>query len=301
MHEVSVLIPTFNSESTLSQCARSLRAAATKANCCVYIYVFDNCSTDGTVAIAKKLINEQVVSGCHLRDHNIGLGTFLQMAHWYENVHCKQLSWAPVLFMDSEDTVSDNFFCTLGECLSAASSTGASLIIPQYNLRSLSSFQFHNCIGTNSFFKNALLLSLMRRALACLLLPGATGFTSMVWGSCFVTRQPFKLLKAHTKRFILDPEIPGVAWENSLAASLLFSHEYIVSNATVYRGCSDDKYLAFPGSDSALASLIYNLHDGGAEILQCCKKYQLLPAELEAYLDRIIGLRLEYLNILRSS
>lgn len=298
MKVACVLIPTYNSEKTIRQCVLSIKRSAQMADINTYIYVFDNCSKDKTRAIINELAAEDLISGHCLRPRNIGGGTFLHMAIWYEKNHCMQHGWSPVLFMDSEDMVSDNFFISLAEKSLTLEESSSNLIVPKYILRSVENGSQHNIVGTNSFYKNAMLLSKKNRALACLLLPGATGYSTMVWGTCHLSSQSFHLFKEHCRKFELNPSIPMYCWENSLITSLLYHYDYTISEGIVYRGCKEGAYLTFPGADSALAAFIYSPHDGGLDILKNIRDYNILPDSLNDHIKALINIRMEILKLI---
>lgn len=299
MKTVCVLIPTYNSEKTIKECVESIQRSAQKADTNAYIYVFDNCSKDKTRAIINLLKAENLISGYYLRPRNIGFGTFLHMATWHEKNHCMRHGWTPAIFMDSEDIVSEDYFIELKNTLLLERQSNIDMIISNYKLLLVNSQSSHNHIGTNSFYRNAQLLSKKRRALASLLLPGACGYTSIIWGTCFVTYEAFQTFKCHTRKFILRPEIPIIAWENTLPCWLLYLHEYTVSSGILLRGCTKEKYIAFHGSDSALAALIYNEGQNGLEKLDCYQQYEIIPNSLKNHLNTLRTIQLHQWELMR--
>ena len=299
MQSISVLIPTYNSESTLQQCVKSLHCSAEQAKIKIEIYIFDNRSDDNTLAHAKELYNSDLISGCQCNGRNIGIATFYKMANWYIKSCSAKDSWSPVFLMDSEDTVPVDYFSFLCFAAQSAAHEGCSLVIPQYALRSLTYSSMHNRIGTNSFFFNAKYLPLKTRWLACLLSPGAVGYSSMVWGCLYLNSQPFDRFRSHTKKFVMDPGLLPAAWENTLCANLLLEFDYMLSSGVLYRGCTNSKFFEFPGADSALASFIY-INDGSLSILETARKHDLVPEDIRSSLSDIINHKVNFSNLVQS-
>jgi hypothetical protein len=126
-----------------------------------------------------------------------------------------------------------------------------------------------------------------------LALPGVTGSTSAVWGTGIMSNKAFQIWYEHTRRFVRDPGIISTAWENSLMANLLYKCSFRVTGGLLLRGCTDSKYIKFPGSSSQCASILYERNCGGLELLNIFTRHKLLNEDLLARISSVESYRKE--------
>ena len=205
-----------------------------------------------------------------------------------------------MFLMASEDKFPVDYFCSLCSAAQSAALEGCSLVIPQYALRSLTHSSMHNRIRINSFFVNAKYLPLKTMSLACLLSPGADGYSSMVCACLYLNSQPFNRFRSRTKKFVMDPGIISAAWENRLCANLLYEFDYMLSSGILCRGCTNSKFFEFPGADNALASFIYNSIDRSLSILEAARKYNLVYGDISCLPSDIIFHRINLTKLVNS-
>ena len=278
---ISILLPTYNAENTIEKCVRSLQAAATHSRITISIFVFDNNSQDKTLECILALKKTEQITHVVVHSFNIGrMSNFLYCANWYRRVSTNS-RWQPVIIMDTEDFVSPDYFEPIKEEMSKPLEARVDLIVPFYQLYSLRSGSSHSIIGVNSFYRDInLIISNKVRSMAVLALPGAVGFTSMVWGTCYLNKTPLEIYCSHTKKFVLNPDIDIMAWENTLTCNLLYGCSLQSGNSIYYRGCREDTYVYFPGASGPLAGLIYSPFCGGAKILDIANKYSLVSRDI---------------------
>lgn len=278
MESIHIYIPTRNSELTLENSVTSLSASATACQVNIKITIVDNMSSDGTWERILSLEEKGLVHRSFRHPSNIGIATLLYCLSMHKKEINLRGSYMPLIMIDSEDTVNPDFFSYYS---SFNSTKRADLYIPRYGLYRINgSNENHFETGTNSFYANCGYLSPISRAMAILALPGAIGSTTAVWATGIMSNEAFEIWYHHTRKFVKNPGIPLIAWENSLIANLLYQCSYRLTEGLCLRGCIDSKYIRFPGVSSQLATVLYEMNCGGLELLSIFTEYKLLNEDL---------------------
>lgn len=122
---VSIVIPFYNSERYFERCVRSLFEQSYKD--IEYIFVND-CSTDGSLSILKRLIEEypQHKSKCQILEHDSWCGSAMARKSGMEVANGDY-----IIQVDSDDYVTVDY---IEKLLSAAEQTGADIVMCNYSV-----------------------------------------------------------------------------------------------------------------------------------------------------------------------